>query len=148
MGVQNRLDIANIPFLLQGPALTIDDGIILEYETRTEDLLAKTVLAFNPTSKKWVPWTDETATDGTQYPKGILTKDIAAADIAAGDVTGVSIFVGRMIVDVAQLVFENSLTIDTIVNIPAGLNTSAKDLLKQIDIFTETTVDVDSFENS
>ena len=148
MSVQERTDISNIPFLRQGPALSIDDATILQDAGRTVDLVAKTLMAYNPTLKKWVPFTDETAVDGTQYPKGILTKTIPTASLVAGDVTGVAIWTGRMIIDGAQLVIEASKTLDTIVNIPAGYNTSVKDLLKQIDIFTESTVDVDGFENS
>lgn len=148
MTVQARTDISNIPFLRQGPALSIDDAVVAQDAGRTEDMVAKTLMAYDPTAEKWVPFTDETAADGTQFPKGILTRTIATADIVAGDVTGVAIFVGRMIIDGAQLVIENSKTLDTIVNVPAGLNTSVKDLLKQIDIFTEATVDVDGFENS
>jgi len=146
--VQSRSDISNIPFLRVGPAVSIDDAIILQDAGRSGDMLVKTLMAYNPTSKKWVPFTDETATDGTQYPKGILTKTLSEAAIKAGDILGVSIYVGRMIIDGAQLVIESSKTLDTIVNIPAGLNTSVKDLLKQINIFTEATVDIDGFENS
>lgn len=148
MAVQTRQDISNIPFLRQGPALTIDDAIVLQDAGRSGDMEALTLMAFNPTSKKWVPFSDETATDGTQYPKGILTKKLLEADIVAGDIADVAIYVGRMIIDGAQLIIESSKTLDTIVNVPAGLNTSVKDLLKQIDIFTEATVDVDGFENS
>lgn len=146
--VQNRSDISNIPFIRLGtPALLIDDAVLLQDEEREEVLAAKTLMAYDPTNEGWVPFTDEEATDGTQYPKGILTTDITAAALAAGDVSDVAIWVGDFICDGDQIIIENSLTLDTIVNVPAGYNTSVKDLLKFIGIFTEATVDVDGFEN-
>jgi hypothetical protein len=149
MTVQARLDISNIPFLRAGPALMIDDAVIAQDAGRSGDMVPYTLLAYNPTTQKWVPFTDETAVDGTQYPKGILVnRTLEEADIQAGDISNVGVYVGRMIVDEDQLVIENSKTLDTIVNIPAGYNTSVKDLLKQIDIYTEATIDVDGFENS
>ena len=148
MKVQERTDIANIPFLRQGPVVSIDDAVVAQDAGRATDLLAKTLMSYNPTTQKWVPFTDETASDGTQFPKGILVNTIETAKLVAGDVSDVMIWTGRAIIDGAQLVIENSLTLDTIVNVPAGLNTSVKDLLKQIGIFTESTVDVDGFENS
>jgi hypothetical protein len=147
MSVQERLDIANIPFLRDGNPVSIDSAVVAQDAGRSADMVAKTVMAYDPAAEKWVPFTDETASDGTQFPKGILMKTLATADIVAGDISNVPIWVGNAVVDEDQLVIENSLTLDTIVNVPAGLNTSVRDLLKLIGIFTESTVDVDGFEN-
>jgi hypothetical protein len=98
-------------------------------------------MAYNPTTAKWEPFTDETATDGTQYPRGILQRTLTEAQIKAGDVSDVPIAVGEGIFDSAQLVIENSKTLATIINVPANFNTSVEDFLRLLNLYAESVID-------
>jgi len=147
MGVESRQDVTNVAFFLDGSEKYKDNETIAQDAGRSGDMLAKTVMARDPSTKKWVPFTDETAADGTQFPRGILKKDIAEADIQAGDVTGVPITIIGVIVDVQQLVIENSKTLDTVINSPAGINLTVEDKLREVGLVVESTIDIDEFEN-
>jgi hypothetical protein len=149
MAVQGGTNIANLPFILSGDSLMKESETVLQDAGRgTADMVIYTLMAYNPTSKKWVPFTDETAVDGTQIPKGILMRTLDAADIVAGDVLNVPIVVGGSItIDKNQLVIENSKTLDTIVNVPTNLNQSVSDLLQWAGIYPEDTVNIDEYEN-
>lgn len=141
--VQQKTDLSNKPFIQSGESLVKSGQTILQDGGRSTDMEFGTLLAKNPTSGKWVPFTDETAVDGTAHPRGILMRQIDAADIVAGDVEDVPVMVGKTVtIDVQQLVIENSKTLATIVNVPATLNASVEDLLRLTGIFVETTVDI------
>lgn len=124
--------------------------VILTNGSRSGDLLAFTLMAYNPTSKKWVPFTDETATDGTAYPAGFTLQTYTEAAIKAGDVVDVPIVVGGrgLGIDKNRLTIENSKTLDTIINVPAGVNTSVEQALRRIGIFVVNTSDANAYQNS
>jgi hypothetical protein len=145
--VEARIDVTNVAFILDGTGQYKDDETVAQDAGRSGDMVAKTVMAYNPTTKKWEPWTDETASDGTQFPRAILLDTLAEADIQAGDIVGVPLLVGGVITDVDQLVFENSLALDTVINSPAGINTSAEDKLRECGLAVEYTINIDEFEN-
>lgn len=147
MAVQTRLDVSNVPFIRNGTAL-VKYGTIVQDAGRSGDLVANTVLSYDPATAKWHPFTDETATDGTQFPKGINVHTITEAAIAAGDVADVAIWVKGEIVDSGQLVIENSLTLATVINAPAGINITVEECLRYTNIYVEDTVDVDGYENT
>jgi hypothetical protein len=149
MAVQTSLEVTNVAFILHGQPLRKDNETVSQDAGRgSADMVAYTIMSYNPTSQEWVPFTDETASDGTQYPRGILMQTLDAADIVAGDVVDVPILVGGTVIcDVEQITIENSKTLDTIINVPAGFNTSVRDFLQMNGIFFEDTVDIDEFEN-
>ena len=99
---------------------------------------------------KWEPFTDETETDGTQWPRGIIMKTYAQADIVAGDIADVPIVAGGMglVIDDGQLVIENSKTLATVINVPAGTNKTVETVLREIGIFVQVTVDIDAYQNA
>jgi hypothetical protein len=141
MGVQRKTDLSNKPFILSLLSFSKDAETVAQDAGRGADMLVNTLMAYNPTTAKWEPFTDETATDGTQYPRGILLRTLAQADIVAGDVEDVPILVGEAICDLAQLVIENSKTLATVINIPAGFNTSVEDYLRLLNIYMESVID-------
>jgi hypothetical protein len=103
-------------------------------------------------SQKWVPFTDETATDGTAIPQGIfLGDDVPAADLVAGDVVDQSILVGNALYDLAQLVIENSKLLTTVILATGGADNVftqvVSDYLENKGLFAESTVDIAGFEN-
>lgn len=150
MSVQVSQNTSNVPFVRQGfpIALEKESETIVQDAGRSGDMVAKTLMVYDPATGKWTSFTDETATDGTQFPRGILLKTIPEADIVAGDVEDVPILVGGAIVDQNQVVIENSKTLATVINSPAGINVTVEDFLRSLSIFMEDTVDVDGYENS
>ena len=149
MAVQSRLDIDITPFFLSGNVLTKDSEIIAQDAGRTEDLLQYTLMAQIAADKKWVPFTDETATYGTAIVKGIYTGgDIDAAAIAAGDVEDIAIVVGGSTATFAEdkLIIENSKTLDTIIEAGTINAHRVEDDLNGIGLYPESTVDISSYE--
>lgn len=142
MAVQVKTDLQNKPFILCGIGQIKSAQVVAQDAGRTADMVYGTVMAYNPTTQKWKPFTDETATDGTGHPAGFLMRKLETADIVAGDVSDVPILVGDANVDVSQVVIENSKTLATVCNVPAGLNKSVEQLLRMLGLFVETTIDI------
>ena len=148
MPVQNRADYSNIPFVRTGTPFYKEAETVLTDAGRSGDMVANTVMAYDSALAKWVPFTDETAVDGTQIPRGFLKAALSEAEIKAGDVLNVSILVGGCCtVDRGQVVVENSKTLATVVDVPTNLKASVEDLLRWTGIFVESTIDVDAYEN-
>lgn len=153
MSVQTGLDNNSVPFIRFANPGAIDGvAVIAQDAGRATALAPFTVMAKVAATKKWVPFTDETATDGTAIPNGIyLGASIAAADIVAGDVADNQLLVGAAFVDLNQLIIENSKTLDTVINATGGADNiniqTVRDYLANKGIFAEDTVDISSFEN-
>jgi hypothetical protein len=149
MAVQSRSNNQNIPFIRGGNAYDEDDQSIAENPARTTDLLFGTVMAKVAASQEWVPFTDETAVDGSAIPQGIyIGEDIAAADIVSG-YSGAKILVGgRCIVDEDQLVLENSKTLATVITVGTTDLRTVKDHLEDVGIFVTEPIDIDEYENT
>ena len=151
MAVQNSSDNANIPFILSGVGLSRNDQVILQDAGRGAVALEPfTLMAKVAATQKWVPFTNEAATNGTAIPQGIYLGDsIAGADIVAGDIADVFILVGKDVtVDVDQIVIENSKTLDTVITVGTTDLRTVRDHLANRGIFTEDTVDISGFENA
>jgi hypothetical protein len=149
MAVQAQTNISTVSFLRDGVAYSKDNETLAQDAGRSTELAAYTLMAYNPTTAKWEPYTDNTATDGTQWPAGIIKMAYSAADIAAGDIADVPIWVGGkgLVIDENQLVIENSLTLATIINEPLNTNKSVETVLRERGIFTQVTQDVDAYQN-
>ena len=154
------------PFKIGGFPFVKDAEILLTDAARTVPLAQYTVMAQIAATRKWVPWTTVTATDGSAIPLGILLTDggFTAAQLAAGDVTGAMIAVGGMgyQVDSSQLVFDagstgggTPLTLNTVFTANAvGSGTATPYLLiigerqlNQLGIFPTSTVALTGAEN-
>lgn len=147
MAVQGRANITNVAFIRMGSGLTKEAETVLQDAGRSGNMVYGTLMSRVGSSGKWVPFTDETATDGSQIPKGVLLKTLTEAEIQAADVANVPILVRGEIIDQNQLTIENSKTLATIVNVPTNLNSSVEEIMRWTGIFVEDTIDVDSFEN-
>jgi hypothetical protein len=146
MVVQNRQDNTYAPFIIGGEAVADDDGVITQDAGRTTVLAKYTLLSRTPADKKWIPFTDETAVDGTQLPIGVLiSDDIAAADIVAGDVGNHIILRSKAIFDRGQLVIENSKTLDTVIT---SETMTVSDWLISVGLVPEYTTNISELENS
>lgn len=149
MNVQASVDVSTHKFIKDGLAYAKSAQTVVQDAGRTVDLEENTLMSYDPATGKWHPFIDETATDGTQYPRGVILQTIPTADLVAGDVTGVSILVGGACrVDEDMLVIEASKTLATVINVPAGFNTTVEDYLRLVGIYPILTVDIDGFENA
>jgi len=150
MNVQARADITNRAFILAGKPISLvkESETFLQDAGRSGDIEAYTLVSYNPTSKKWVVFEDETATDGTQIPAGVVLQAITEAAIKAGDVVNIPVLIGDAIIAEDLLVIESSKTLDTIINVPTNLNKSVEQMLRMIGIVTEATVNIDELENT
>ena len=156
MSVQVRKDNVNVPFILySGPALTEMSAVLLQDAGRgTAELVYGTLMAKVAASQKWVPFSDETAVDGSAIPLGIFVgTNVTGAALVAGDVVDAPILVGGLaLIDVNQLVIENSKTLATVVPASDATNVyftqTVKDYLANVGIFTEATIATSGFENA
>lgn len=158
MAMQSSVTQTNFPFTLSGVSLVKDNETLLTDGARATPLAPFTVMAQVAASKKWVPLTDVAAQDGTNTARGIFMGPdaITAAALVAGDVTGQIILVGgaALTVDTQQLVFENSLTLDSVCsddsvgadNAPVNFRRIEDDLAR-IGIFAESTINISKLEN-
>jgi hypothetical protein len=148
MSVQARADQQNFPFVLTGEALTRTETLLTD-AGRTTPLVFGTLMAKIAATGKWVPFTDETAVDGTAIARGIFCgDDVAAADLVAGDVVDQPIYEGGCFTfDTQQLVIENSKLLTTVVDAGAVSAHTVQDDLEKFGMFAEQTVDIDELEN-
>lgn len=125
-------------FIVDGMTFAITDGAT---DFIVGDLFTITATA----AGKWTAF-EEDEVNGAQIPLGIfLGGDILAATIVAGDVVNNPILVGgNCTIDENQLVIEGTATLDSIL----ANGKTIRDTLYEIGIFSEDTVDIDSYENS
>lgn len=150
MQVQVRLDQTNKPFILDsGLSVSKNTAVLAQDGGRAVPLVFGTVLAYNPTTEKWVPLSNVAAVDGTAIPRAIyIGADILAADLVAGDVENVSIQKGGAVkVDKNQVVLENALTFDTIIGGAVLDKRSIENALNEVGIFLQDSLDITGFEN-
>jgi hypothetical protein len=148
MGVQITNENTNVPFILTENSL-VRNCTILQDAGRTVALLQYTVMAYNATGQKWVPFTSLVATNGESMPRGIyLGDDIPAADLVAGDIEDCEILVGNAIVNRELVVFdEDTLNADSIVN-PVTVNATSAEfaLAETARIVFEDTESISSYD--
>ena len=150
MSVQVRLNNDTRPFILDGGISFVKESEVLVTDAgRVGDIKTFTLMAQIAATKKWVPYTDEAATNGSGVAKGIYVgMDILEADIKAGDVVDLPILVGgNFTIDKTQLVFEGGTGLDDVFASGTIHEKRVDDQLAEIGIFTEATTDIDGFEN-
>lgn len=150
MGLQVRNNLSNKPFVLNsGLHLTKDDAVLLQDAGRVAALVFGTLLAKIAATGKYVPFSDETAVDGTAKPAAVyLGPDIPAADLVAGDVEGNIISLGgSVMLDKEQLVIENAKTLDTVIGAASIHASTVEQELNKIGIFLGSSVEISGFEN-
>jgi len=151
MTVQSRVDNTNFPFILSGSALKKGGQVLLQDAGRAIPLAFGTLMAKVAASGKWVPFTDETATNGAAIPQGIYVgEEIAAADIVAGDIPDLEIIIGggAITVDSQQVVIESSKLLTTVITVGTTDLRTVEDHMKNVGIFFELTIDIDELENT
>jgi hypothetical protein len=149
MAVQASSDLTNKPFVLHGDPGT-ESGYPLKQDAGRSGALAQyTALSFDSANLKWVPFTDETATDGTQIPTGISFSSATEAEIKAGDVSNFYVYhMGPFRFDQAQLTIENSKTLDTVVTVPTNQKLTVRQLLMRVGMVAVAVDAIDAVENA
>jgi len=145
MGVQTSANITNYPFVTSGESFVSEAEVVAQDAGRATVLAKYTLMAQIPATRKWVPFTDETLTNGQEFPLGIITAELSAAEIVAGDVSDVPILTGGTFTfDENQLVIENSKTLDTVIS---TLNLTVRQWLHTRGMCPEDSMSIDEFEN-
>jgi hypothetical protein len=146
MTVQSQINLDTTPFILKSrDSITEGNATILQDAGRVAALAPYTLMAQISASKKWVPFTDETAVDGSGIPSGIFLSsdiqgEIPAADLVAGDVVDVPILKFGADIDEAKLVIENTKTLDTVLAAATVNNQTVREALLKIDIVPTNTI--------
>jgi hypothetical protein len=140
------------PFFLDGSPIEKIDSVIIQDAQRATPLLFGTLMAQIAASKKYTPFINEAAVDGTAYPCGIyLGADILAADLVAGDATGCIIAVrGNPIsfYTTSGLTIENNKTLDTVIGAATIHAKTVRQHLLELGFKFEGTVSIDKYENT
>jgi hypothetical protein len=149
MSVQVSTNNITVPFVRDGVPYVKDNEVLAQDGARSGNMVPYTLMAQNPSTLKWEPFSDETASDGTQWPRGILMREYTEAAIQAADIPDVPIIVGGkgLVIDSGQLVIESSKLLTTVINVPAGINKTVETALSEIGIFVQVTVDIDAYQN-
>jgi hypothetical protein len=145
MAVESRVNNTNYPFVLSGESMTSEAETILQDAVRATVLAKYTLMAQVPATRKWVPFTDETLSNGQEFPLGIIMASLTAAQMVAGDVLDIPILTGGCFTfDENQLVIENSKTLNTVIS---TLNLTVRQWLHTRGMYPEDTDSIDEFEN-
>ena len=101
------------------------------------DMVHLTVMVIDAADQKLKPMTILTDVTSESSPVGLLwSQDVAAAGIVAGDVTGIKLMVGGNIrIDEDKIVLENSLTLASLITVPAGKQRTIRQALAELGIF-------------
>lgn len=154
MAVQVRGDLDTRNFILKTyPATRRDQATIAQDAGRTTTLEPFTLMAKVSATQKWVPFTSETAVDGSAIPQGIyLGEQILAATLVAGDVEDVPILENGADFDEALLIIENSKTLDTVIATSDATNVYSKktvrDYLADKMLIAVDTISISEKENT
>jgi len=144
MAIQARTDRTNLPFVV-GVEKTYshDNATVVTNGSRSGAMALYTLMVQVPSSEKWTSFIDETATDGTQIPQGILMKSLTEAEIKAADVVDVPILY-KGVIDREQLIIEASKTLATVITTQ---DLTVEKQLGLVGIYCRSTDAIDGFEN-
>lgn len=117
MAVQTRTDITNRSYFLGRKCFNVRGLTVEQDADRDGDIEKFTVMAWNATRDKLIPLTDNTATDGTQIPCGLMGHTVEEADIIAGDVDDCVLYVWTESANESLIVLENDLELDDTVQV-------------------------------
>lgn len=137
MTLEAKVTNDNTGFILGGQGQFKDDQTIQQDAARgTADMELYTVMVIDAADSKLKPMTVLNDATSESKPVGLLFQTVAAADIVAGDVDDQKLLVGGNIrVDEDKIVLENSLTLASLITVPAGGQKTIRQALQDIGIF-------------
>lgn len=136
MAVELWTTANTVPFVRGGSPL-VRYETIAEDQGRSGDMLSGTVLGRVANGGKWVPL-DIAATDGSQWPAGVLLRTLTEADIQAGDILNVPIMTGGSppaILAEEGLTFEGGVNPASPINVPAGTWLLVREAMAQANMY-------------
>jgi hypothetical protein len=130
MAYQTRLDNDTTPLILSDSS-DVRNETLASIQGRVTPILYGTVMARVAADRRWVPWNNVLAVDGSALPRGIyLGDEIAAADIAAEHIDDVPILVGNARVNEEKVVFDDDvLSANSIIGAGGIAATTGRDCL-------------------
>ncbi len=144
--VQKSLNVDTRPFILEDfHTYRKDQETLFQDAGRGADLLSRTLMAKIAATGKVVPYTLETATNGTAIPFGVFDPegtfgDIPQQDIIDGDVEGLPIVMFGAAFDKDKLVIENAKTLDTIIAVGTINARTVEDELRRNSLIAVDTI--------
>jgi small-conductance mechanosensitive channel len=147
MAVQVQTD-NTLDILYRGEIVVIKQNqVLLQDAGRSGDLVYGTLMAKISASQKLVPFTDETAVDGSAIPYGFyIGADIPEADIIAGDVEDIQLLIGGVVhVDQNLITIENTKLLTTVIQVGTTLEKTVNDWLELQGLYMQDTVEISSF---
>jgi len=137
MALESKLTIDTTGTILGGSGNFKDDQTIEQDAGRgAADMVNFTVMVRDATTEKLKPMTSLTDVTTEALPVGLLFQTVDAADIVAGDVTNQKLLVGGNIqIDEDKIILENSLTLESLITVPAGAQRTIRTALQSLGIF-------------
>jgi Protein of unknown function (DUF3383) len=120
----------------------VDGALSTAGTLRVTPLPRGTVMAKDPVSSLWIPYVNPNASDGTEFPRGILLTDVDASSITNDDVTDIPLLI-KGDFDVEQLIFENGVTLTDVISTK---KVQVGDFLREIDLYYVGTVNTEEFQ--
>jgi len=145
MSVQAQRDISLHPLVLGGRCIT-RRVTVKQDASRSGAMVLGTLCSYDSTNAKWVPFSDETATDGTQIPCGILYQALTEAAIKAGDIEDVTMIVSDCILNEDLVTIESSKTKNTIITVPTNLKQAVWQVMGWNGLILVDTIEGTSYE--
>lgn len=144
---QTRTDHNNLSSVMGPSDVRTEVGITIDQSAAFgKDVAELTVIAKSATGTYVIM----TANDGTQQPIGLLRGTIPQADIEAGNVADQILYKSGKDFKEADIVLENSLTLDTAIPFHGATNAdlTIREMLQANGIFTRKADTVTGYENS
>lgn len=137
MATESKVTLDSTGFILGGQGNYKDDLTIEQDAGRgAADMVIYTVMVKDATTAKLKPMTSLTDVTSESSPVGLLWQTVDAAGIVAGDVTNQKLLVGGNIqVDEDKIIIENSLTLASLITVPAGNQRTIRQALQDLGIF-------------
>ncbi len=143
MAMENRVDLTTQPFIRGGNPRT--KTVTFKQDAgRSGAVAAYTLLSKENVGSLYVPFTDETASDGTELPTAISIFEISEAAVKAGNVTDYEVYYLDTRFDAAQLTIENSKLLTTVIT---SQGMTVQDYLEKQGILPLSVSDIDGYEN-
>ncbi len=134
---ESKLTLETFPWDLGGEGVIKDDKTIQQDAGRgAVDMAFLTVMVIDAADQKLKPMTVLTDATSESVPVGLLMQTVAAASIVAGDVDDVKLLIGsNKMIDEDKIVLENSLTLESLITVPAGGQRTIRTALQDIGIY-------------
>lgn len=137
MTLESKVTLDSTGTILGGSGNFKDDQTIEQDAGRgTADMVIYTVMVRDAATEKLKPMTVLTDVLSESLPVGLLWQTVGFAPIVAGDVLNQKLLAGGDIkIDEGKIIIENSLTLESLITVPAGGQRTIRTALQLLGIF-------------